>query len=133
MTKEELNELTGAELLRLIVQNVNTTRESFNDQYSLEELIQIHRMFLLSDWDIYPDDWTKRQVKEALQGIPPQWSKNEKPKYYSNLEKKKIQREYLEKNLDRDIHFIKWMVDTGCKSSSEAKEKLLSWTREYWL
>ena len=81
MTKEELNDMTGAELLRLIVSNLNTTRESFNDQFSLEELVQIHRMFYLSDWDIYPDDWTKRQVKEALRGVPPQWTKDEKPKY----------------------------------------------------
>lgn len=81
MTKEELDEMTGAELLRLIVQNISATTESFNDQYSLEELVQIHRMFLLSDWDIYPDEWTRRQIKEALEGYPPQWTKNEKPKY----------------------------------------------------
>ena len=81
MTKKELNDMTGAELLRLIVSNINATNESFNDEYSLEELIQIHRMFLLSEWDIYPDCWTKRQIKEALQGIPPQWTKNERPKY----------------------------------------------------
>ena len=81
MIKEELNDMTGAELLRLIVANLNATTESFNDQFSLEELVQIHRMFYLSEWDIYPDCWTKRHIKEALQGTPPQWTRNERSKY----------------------------------------------------
>ena len=115
MTKEELNEMTGAELLRLIVSNINATRESFNDKYSIDELIQIHRMFLLSDWDIYPDEWTKRQVKEALEGIPPQWTKNEKPKYSKKLQPKC---EVLFKDL------ISWQEKTGCQTPIEAGEKI---------
>lgn len=49
MTKEELDELSGAELLRLIVSNVNSTHESFNDKFSLNDLIQINKMLILSE------------------------------------------------------------------------------------
>lgn len=77
-----MDEKTGADELRLIVQNMNVTRESFNDQYTLEELIQIYRMHLLSEWDFYPDEWTSRQVKEALKGIPPKWNKKTEKPYY---------------------------------------------------
>lgn len=123
MTKEELNDMTGAELLRLIVQNINTTHESFNDQYSLDELIQIHKMFLLSDWDIYPDDWTKRQVKKALQGIPPQWTKNEKPKYSKHASLKDKESPVLfQRKLFEKLHsvLLEWTEKTDCASPFEA-------------
>ena len=80
--QETTNDRTGAEELRLIVSNMNTTSETFNDRYTLEQLVQIGRMLLASEWDIYPDQWTDRQVREALKGIPPQWDKaTEKPIY----------------------------------------------------
>lgn len=72
---------TAAEELRLIVCNLNDTDENFNDGHSIEELIQIGRMLLASDWDIAPHKWTKRQVREALRGVPPAWDANERPVY----------------------------------------------------
>ena len=82
-------EWSGAEILRLIVRNMDTTKESFNDQFSVEELVQIYSMQLASEWDFYPDEWTKRQVKEALRGIVPKWkltkSGLERPVYKKNL------------------------------------------------
>ena len=119
MTKEELNDMTGAELLRLIVSNLNATTESFNDQYSLEELIQIHRMFLLSEWDIYPDCWTKRQVKEALQGIPPQWTRNERPKY-SKIVQSKVEQDERIRNLEVQIEELK--VELYCATHDDGPE-----------
>lgn len=72
---------TGAEELRLIVSNMDATREGFNDDKTVEQLIQIGRMLLASEWDIYPDQWTRRQVREALKGRPPTWDDQERPTY----------------------------------------------------
>lgn len=81
MTRDELNKLTGADLLRRVVGNMNATREGFNHEFTAEQLIQIGKMLLLSEWDILPDRWTKRQVKEALAGTPPRWTDSGKPVY----------------------------------------------------
>jgi hypothetical protein len=82
MNIKELKELTAAEELRILVSNLNVNSETFNDKYSIEELIQINRMLMLADWEIYPDQWSQKQIKEALQGIPPSWKKDGKPEYY---------------------------------------------------
>lgn len=74
-------EHTGAECLRRIVRNMDACRESFNDRFTMAELIAIHEAFLSSGWDIYPDQWEERQVQEALQGKPPRWNEDERPIY----------------------------------------------------
>jgi hypothetical protein len=90
MTKSEIEAMSGIDLLRLIVGNLDRCREDFmhpappRKPFTPEQLIQIGRMRLLSEWDIYPDEWTPRQVKEALAGKPPRWkdTKNgERPVY----------------------------------------------------
>lgn len=73
--------LSGAEELRLAVSNLNATREGFNDQFTAAQLLQINRMLVLGEWDILPDMWTRRQVKEALAGVPPQFDDQERPVY----------------------------------------------------
>ena len=77
----EKEKFTGAELLRKVVMNMDTTTESFNDRFTAMQLVQLGRMLLASDWDIYPDQWTARQVKQALRGWPPHFDENEKPVY----------------------------------------------------
>jgi len=77
-------ERTGAEELRLIVENMNITREDFNDRFTAEQLVQIGRMLLASEWDIYPDQWSDRQVREALAGKPPRFDARERPVYHDN-------------------------------------------------
>lgn len=72
---------TAIEELRLIVQNFSFCTETFNEQWSTEQLIAIGRAHLDSGWDIFPDYWTRRQVREALKGIKPQWDDNERPVY----------------------------------------------------
>lgn len=68
------------EELRHMVRNFNNCRESFNERFTIEQLITIHRAWMASGWDIYPDAWEPEQVEEALQGIPPQWhTETEKP------------------------------------------------------
>lgn len=88
MTKSEIEAMSGIDLLRLVVQNLDRCREDFvhpappRKPFTPEQLIQIGRMHLLSEWDFYPDQWTARQVKEALAGKPPSWNREtEKPVY----------------------------------------------------
>lgn len=71
----------GIDELRHMVRNFNDCNETFNQQYTIEQLLQIHRMWMESGWDIYPDRWTERQLKEALEGTPPSWDDHEKPTY----------------------------------------------------
>ncbi len=62
--------------------NANCCNESFNQRWTLEQLVQIHRVFRRCGWDIYPDAWTPRQVREALAGVAPQWDEvTERPVY----------------------------------------------------
>jgi hypothetical protein len=84
----DIKHATGGDELRLIVRNMDSTRESFNDSYTTEQLIQIYRMQLASEWDFYPDQWTARQVREALAGKVPRWTDDEKPLYAEPPERK---------------------------------------------
>lgn len=63
----------GIEELRRAVNLFGNTCESFNQDYSAEQLITIYRAYLASGWDITPDRWTARQTREALAGHMPQW------------------------------------------------------------
>lgn len=81
MTRKEFDEMSAIEHFRLMVQNFNGCTESFNERFSAVQLLAIHRAWMLSEWDIYPDSWTARQVREALKGLPPQWDNDEKPVY----------------------------------------------------
>lgn len=72
----------GAELLRKAVNILNYCRESFNDQFSAEELLKLVTIHLQSGWDFLPDEWTDRQINEALtHNRIPQWDDNERPIY----------------------------------------------------
>lgn len=71
----------GADEMRLIVRNIGNCRQSFVDQFTAEQLLQLFRMQLASGWDFYPDQWEARQVSEALQGVAPAWDNDETPLY----------------------------------------------------
>lgn len=64
---------SGAEELRLIVSNLNRCAESFLDDFDAAQLLAIGRAQLGGEWDITPDQWSPRQVREALSGIPPRF------------------------------------------------------------
>lgn len=81
MNRAEFDSTPAIEHLRLMVQNFNSVNETFNTRFSMLELLAIHRAWMLSEWDIFPDNWTPRQIKEALKGLPPQWDNDEKPNY----------------------------------------------------
>lgn len=77
-------ERTGAEFLRWLVGNLGDVSETFNDRYSVEQLIAIGRAWEKSEWDFYPDQWEERQVREALEGVVPTWSDDEVATYKTN-------------------------------------------------
>lgn len=78
MTERE-RELTSIQILRRLVQRFGCCREDFNDRFTVAELLLLDSAWSRSGWDIYPDQWTKRQVTEALRGIAPTWDDNERP------------------------------------------------------
>lgn len=57
--------------LRTAVELLDTVNEGFNDRYNVTELLAIVESWMTSEWDIPPDEWTTRQVKEAIKGKPP--------------------------------------------------------------
>lgn len=63
----------GPDELRRIVRNMDACTEDFNCRFSAEQLLLLGRALLASEWDIYPDEWTERQIREALGGKPPKW------------------------------------------------------------
>ncbi len=67
------HELSGIDKLRRMVDNFDSNHEEFNTRFTVEQLVIIHDAWMKSDWDINPDQWTKRQVQEALKGVPPNW------------------------------------------------------------
>ena len=81
MTPAEFTARPHIDHLRLMVRNLDHCNETFNQQFSYQELWLIHRAWMLSGWDIYPDQWSERQVREALNGRPPEWDDDERPKY----------------------------------------------------
>jgi len=68
--------------LRHMVRNFGNVNENFLAHHSTAELLQIHRAWLASGWDISPEAWTDRQVREAKRGIVPRWDQvTERPVY----------------------------------------------------
>lgn len=67
--------------LRELVRFYNGQIESFNTRFSIPQLIKLHEMYIASGWLITPDHWTPRQVKEALEGLPPMFDEHERPTY----------------------------------------------------
>ena len=66
-------DLTAIENLRDMVRAFDTLNESFNDRFTLPELVRIWDAWQQCGWDIYPDGWTDKQVREAIRGIAPDW------------------------------------------------------------
>lgn len=70
--------MTGIEELRAAVAFFDTCRESFNmatgdkdRDWTAEQLLKLWRAMRASGWDISPDQWTDKQLKQALRGIAP--------------------------------------------------------------
>jgi len=70
---------TGIDELRDLVTAFNACREDFNTEFTTEQLLQLWRMWLATEADVYPDEWTAAQVTAALAGVVPRWDAQEHP------------------------------------------------------
>jgi len=68
---------TSIDMLRYAVRLFDTCREGFNQRHSAEDLLKIASAMNRSEWEIYPDEWEERQVREAIDlGIAPDWKED---------------------------------------------------------
>lgn len=81
----------GIELLRYAVKLLDSNKEGVNLRFSAEELLRIADCTQKATWDIWPDQWSERQLQECIQfGIVPQWELVDgipTPKYRTNSDK----------------------------------------------
>lgn len=66
-------DLTAPEFLRLVVYNMDAQNEASNEEFTPEQWLTITRAHLACEYGFYPDQWSKRQIKEALRGIVPRF------------------------------------------------------------
>ena len=80
--------MVGIDELRTAVEALNNCNETFlnggQKPFTAEQLLKIWRAWKACAWDIFPDQWTDRQVKRALRGIVPTWDAEMKPTYPSD-------------------------------------------------
>ena len=72
---------TAIEILRDMVAGFDRCDESFNDRFTLPELVRIWDAWAQCGFDYYPDQWSDRQVREALRGIAPNWDDRGAPAF----------------------------------------------------
>jgi hypothetical protein len=76
------NTYDGIDQLRLAVRLFDNCNETFNQRFTGEELLTLWRMYRECGWDIPPDRWSNRQVREALgKNVIPQFTDEERPFY----------------------------------------------------
>lgn len=76
------DETYGIDDLRYAVNLFNQCNETFLQRWPADDLLKIAIAHRASGWDIYPDQWTARQLREATTlRRPPQWSPDEEPIY----------------------------------------------------
>ena len=69
----------GIDRLRRAVKLFDACNETFNQQYKSYELVLISMAMSQSEWDIYPDQWTEKQIHECLYSyLVPDWKEDEK-------------------------------------------------------
>ena len=72
----------GIDQLRTAVRLFDNCNESFNQQFTVQELLTLWRAYRDCGWYIPPNVWTPRQVREALGGKAPKWQpRDERPAY----------------------------------------------------
>ncbi len=69
------------EKLRAMVALFNNCDESFNQQFTIEELAKLHEVYQKCQWDIPPHRWSERQLSAALKGKVPMFDDNGLPVY----------------------------------------------------
>lgn len=75
-----MTELTGIDQLRAAVAAFNGCNESFLQRYDANDLLKLWRAWRASEWDIYPDQWSARQLRDAIcLGKPPRFNADDSP------------------------------------------------------
>lgn len=69
----------GIDELRRAAAIFSHCNETFNQRFSVEELLTIARAHVAAKWDFLPDAWHEQQIAEALCGIAPEWDESERP------------------------------------------------------
>lgn len=93
MTIQEFEELNGIEKMRVIARALGNCNESFLASFTIPQLIKLYKAWITSGWGFYPDQWTDRQVKQALRGHAPMWNNNGQPVYMTYIKVRKFERE----------------------------------------
>jgi len=75
---------TPMEMLREMVDSFDNCNESFLDDKTVPQLLTIYNCWMRCGWFIRPDEWTTKQVKEAMEGIAPDWDAEERPVYHKD-------------------------------------------------
>lgn len=76
--------ITGIDELRRAVRLFDACHETVNQRFTAEELLLLARACRASAWNMCPDQWTERQLQEALRGKVPDWHEVDgklEPKY----------------------------------------------------
>jgi hypothetical protein len=72
--------MSGIDFIRNMVGAFDYCNENFISQYSPEELIAIRKAWIACEWDIMPDQWTVRQVEDAIhEGKVPRFDDDGEP------------------------------------------------------
>lgn len=120
----------GIELLRKVVNFFNHCNETFNYRWTPEELVKLAQACWKSEWDIFPDEWTERQLYEALNGRAPQWEIQGRPHHKFD----KVVPKYDTLTFDEVATYLTNNgVTPGCDSLTlDAYTKVIERARELW-
>jgi hypothetical protein len=69
----EYEEMPTSEKLERAFNLARNTRTDTVDEFTPEEWIKIHRAYARGEWDLTPDEWTDRQLREAIEGHSPRF------------------------------------------------------------
>jgi len=69
---------TGIEKLRKCLNLFNNCNESFNEKFTIDELIKLYNAYMNAEWDFRPDEWTEEQIQSCLKyNRTPEWDEDE--------------------------------------------------------
>jgi len=74
----EIGRFTAVEVLRRVADMCDRSPETFNQRFTIAELVRLWQVSQLCEWDYYPDQWSAEQVEAALgDGAVPTFDEND--------------------------------------------------------
>jgi hypothetical protein len=115
-SRRGVSEEFGVDRLRAMRCLFDNCNESFNQRFSVAELVKLFDAYRGSEWDIPPDQWTVRQIVEALRdGRAPTWSDDSTPAYDDSdidIDVRARAEEVLETSADEDTCVLAhWVLE----------------------